>query len=122
MVGLDSCNHTELYQLCRRLNLPAHPAMTRAQLAAVLMGEELSGIPEYSSVVNEATPHPFDPWRHGLAGFVLGHWHVLQNQVSCPLKSKDPRSCFGCLDTQVVSCLVGNPKNEHLIALHRKNG
>lgn len=109
MATFDRCNHTELYQLCRRLSLPALPSMGREQLAGLLVGEELP-----------PALHPFDPWRHGLAGFVLGHWHVLQNQVSCPLKSKDPLSCFGCLDTQVVSCVVGNPKNEHLIQIHRK--
>lgn len=107
---LDRCNHTELYQICRRLGLPATPAMSREQLGELLVGE----LPAY------VLAHPFDSWRHGLAGFVLSHWHVLQNQISCPLKSRDPMSCFGCLDTQVVSCVVTNPKNEHLIQLHRK--
>jgi len=107
--ALERCNHTELYQLCRKLNLPALPSMTREQLAHLMVGEE-----------SEAVPNVFDSWRHGLAGFVLQHWTVLQNQVSCPLRSQDPQACFGCLDTQVVSCVVGNPKNEHLILRHRK--
>jgi hypothetical protein len=110
VAALDKCNHTELYQLCRRLSLPALPNMPREQLTDLLLGEVQQNIPA----------HPFDSWRHGLAGFVLSHWQVLQNQVSCPLKSKDPLSCFGCLDTQVVSCVIRNPKNEHLIQLHRK--
>lgn len=107
---LASCNHTELYQLCRRISLAVLPAMNREELIKVLAGE----------IEFHAEQHPFDSWRHGLASFVLSHWQVLQNQISCPLKSKDPRSCFGCLDTQVVSCVVGNPKNEHLIQVHKK--
>ncbi len=110
MTMFDKCNHTELYQLCRMRNLPALPSMSREQLAELM----------FSETQPEVLPHSIDSWRHGLAGFVLSHWHVLQNQISCPLKSKDPMSCFGCLDTQVVSCVVGNPKNEHLIQLHRK--
>lgn len=110
MALFDNCNHTELYQLCRARDLPVLPSMPREQLAGLLLGE----------LTPEAQPHTIDSWRHGLAGFVLSHWHVLQNQVTCPLKSKDPLSCFGCLDTQVVSCVVGNPKTEHLIQLHRK--
>lgn len=61
-----------------------------------------------------------DSWRHGLAGFVLDHWTVLQNQILCPLKSKDPRACFGCLDAQVISCLNDNAHHLHQIQLHRK--
>jgi len=105
----DRCNHTELYQMCRELGLPAIPSMTREQLAALMLDETPT-----------EEPNVFDSWRHGLAGFVLSHWAVLQNQVSCPLKSQNPLACFTCLDTQVVSCVVGNPKNEHLIQLHRK--
>lgn len=110
MAMFDKCNHTELYQLCRRLGMPAVPSMSREQLGELILGE----------VPQTVQPHSFDSWRHGLAGFVLDHWQTLQNQVSCPLKSQDPMSCFGCLDTQVVSCVVGNPKNEHLIHLRRK--
>jgi hypothetical protein len=62
----------------------------------------------------------FDEWRHALAGFVLDHWVNLQNQVTCPLQSKDPLACFGCLDTQVVTCIVSNPANEHIIERYRK--
>lgn len=111
MSVLEQCNHTELYQACRRLKMPALPSMTREELIALLTGE----IPDV-----EYPPNVFDSWRHGLAGFVLAHWAILQNQVDCPLKSQDPLSCFTCLDTQVVDCVTANPANEHLIQLHRK--
>ena len=62
----------------------------------------------------------FDEWRHALAGFVLGNWTRLQNQVTCPLRSQDPMSCFGCLDTQVVACIVSNASNEFLIERYIK--
>lgn len=110
MTVLDRCNHTELYQSCRRLKLPATPSMSRGELAALLLEE----LPETQE------DNVFDSWRHGLARFVLDHWAALQNQVSCPLKSQDPNSCFGCLDTQVVACVIDNPKNEHLIQVRRK--
>jgi hypothetical protein len=61
-----------------------------------------------------------DSWRHGLAGFVLDHWKRLQNQVTCPLKSADPMACFGCLDIQVITCIVKNPSNEQLIRRYKK--
>ncbi len=111
MSVLDQCNHSELYQTCRSLQLPALPSMSREQLMALLLEE----LPE-----TEQQPNVFDSWRHGLAGFVLDHWAILQNQIGCPLKSQDPLSCFTCLDTQVVDCVVGNPANEHLIQLKRK--
>lgn len=108
---LHACNHTELYQLCRNAGIQAHPAMPREELMGLLVSE----LPNFM-----APNHPIDSWRHGLAGFVLDHWKTLQNQVTCPLKSADPKACFGCLDTQVVTCLIKNPSNEPLIRRHRK--
>jgi hypothetical protein len=108
--ALEACNHTELYQLCQRVELKPSPGQTREELIAMLTGE-----------LDYNEPHPIDPWRHGLAGFVLDHWKTLQNQITCPLQSKDPRSCFGCLDTQVIACVSSNPDNEVQIIKHRKN-
>lgn len=103
------CNHTELYQLCRDLGLNVPPEADRQQLMAFHM----MGAPK-------GTVNTLDGWRNGIAGFVLDHWKVLQNQIMCPLRSKDPKSCFGCLDTQVVACVVSNPTNEHNIERYRK--
>jgi hypothetical protein len=107
------CNETELYQLCRRAGVRVHPSATKVELISYLLGE------------NEPPPlseaaHPIDSWRHGLTGFVFAHWARLEPQLTCPIKSKDPRSCWGCLDTQVIACVSQNPQNEHLIELHRK--
>jgi len=106
-------NHTEAYQLCRHAGIPCLPSEPKEALIEYLLGLR------QPLAVTESN-HPFDTWRHGLAGFVLDHWEVVQAQLRCPLRSKDPRSCFGCLDTRVVECLVKNPRNEHLIQLHRK--
>lgn len=108
---LQTCNHTELFQLCQLAGVPAAPSMTREQLIEALVGED----PQPMGVVN-----PLDSWRHGLAGFVLDHWKTLQNQVTCPLQSMDPLACFGCLDIQVITCVVRNPSNEKLIQRYRK--
>ena len=109
--GLHACNHTELYQLCVRTGVTAHPAMPREMLMALLVAPGPGAI-EHGN--------PLDSWRHGLAGFVLDHWKTLQNQVTCPMRSGHPRECFGCLDTQVVTCLIKNPTNEPHISKHRK--
>jgi hypothetical protein len=104
----QGCNHTELYQLCRSLGLPLSPSANREQL----MQAHMTGV--------FGSPNPIDEWRNGLAGFVLDHWKVLQNQVTCPLQSQDPNSCFGCLDTQVITCIVSNPSNEHEIERYKR--
>ena len=103
------CNHTELHQLCVAAGLVVSPAFSKEELAKQLLG-----------VSEDAVENPLDPWRHALAGFVLKHWQELQNQVTCPLQSKDPLSCFGCLDAQVVSCLNVNKSHLSLIQLHKK--
>lgn len=106
------CNFTELFQLCRRLGLPVAPSLSKDKLIALLLGEEESD-PEVRNVI--------DSWRHGLMGFVLDNWNNIRAQLSCPAKTGDPRACFNCVDAQVISCVVDNPVNEHLIQLKRKN-
>lgn len=106
---LQNCNRTELYQLCQKAGLVVSPKLSREALAKTLTGD-----------IEEAEENPLDPWRHGLAAFVLRHWTVLQNQITCPLQSKDPLSCFGCLDTQVIACLNDNHKYISDIQLLKK--
>lgn len=107
---LGRCNETELYQLCRRMNLPVLPSAGKTMMIDMLTGE-LEGSP---------VTHPIDMWRNGLTGFVFEYWARLEPQLTCPIRSKDPRSCWGCIDTQVITCVIQNPKNERLIELHRK--
>jgi hypothetical protein len=106
-------NRTEAYQLCREAGIPCYPHEPIEHLVAYLTGAV------EPPRVTEGT-HPIDSWRHGLAGFVMDHWSKLQPQLTCPIRSGDPRSCFECLDTQVLECVVKNPANEKLIQLHRK--
>lgn len=105
------CNHTELYQLCRRQGFIVAPSTPPDRLIAYLMGEEEP--PQETHVV--------DSWRHGIMGFLLDHWQTVRAQLSCPAKDGDPRACFNCIDTQVIACLASNPENEDLIQLKRKN-
>ena len=107
---LLQCNRSELHQLCIKAGLVVSPKLSREDLAKTLVG-----------VLEEGTENPLDPWRHGLATFVLKHWTVLQNQITCPLKSKDPLSCFGCLDAQVITCLNDNDKYISDIQLLKKS-
>jgi hypothetical protein len=60
-----------------------------------------------------------DLWRSGLKGFVQERWTTLQPQLTCPIRANID-ACHGCLDTQVVTCVVEQGKNEPLIQLHRK--
>lgn len=109
--GLAACNRTELYQLCQQAGLKPLPRHTKDELLRLMVGE---------LQIDPSELHELDSWRHGLAGFVLDHWRVLQNQITCPLKSQDPLSCFGCLDAQVVTCLTSNENNLVQIRKHRK--
>ena len=109
-----NCNHTELYQLCRALGLNVPPSASREEL----MYMHMFGTDNIDPALLR---NQFDEWRHALAAFVLDNWTRLQNQITCPLRSKDRLACFGCLDTQVVKCIVSNPSNEFLIERYLKS-
>ena len=107
----EQCNHTELYQICQRLHLNVHPGLSKGTLIALLLGEEEPS-PEWTNAI--------DSWRHAIMAFLLDHWQVVRAQLACPAKTGDPLACFNCIDAQVVSCLVQNADEEHLIQLKRK--
>jgi hypothetical protein len=114
----DDCNHTELYQLCRRLGINVSPATPKEQLRAYLLGEQEPP---------ESTTHSIDVWRNAIMEFLSDHWQVVRAQITCPAKNlKDElepgekRACFNCIDVQVLSCVVQNPENEYAIQLRRK--
>ena len=110
---LAGCNHTELYQTCIRAGLAVRPNEARDTMILYLEG--VMEPPEVDDNV-------FTGWRHGIIGFLTEYWESLATQVSCPakdLKTTNPNPCFGCLDMQVVACLVQNPGNEKLIEQNR---
>lgn len=107
---LSSCNHTELYQLCRRKGVQVEPSYSHSQLVEAYLSDQDTG----------PTDNVFDSWRRGLTGFVFDHWQVLAPQLTCPIKSHDPESCWSCLDAQVITCVESNKKYEDLVQLHRK--
>lgn len=108
-VAFDRCNRTELYQLCKRAGLNPPPGASRDEMIRYLIGM-LDTVKETSAI---------DLWRRGLKGFVQEHWSVLQPQLTCPIR-RDINACTGCLDVQVVSCVVEQGECEPLIQLHRK--
>lgn len=109
---LDRCNETELLQILKRLGIAVPVGLPKETLINVLLGEEEP---------DAAWANVMDSWRHGIMGFLLDHWEVVRSQLECPAKSGDPRSCFNCIDAQVISCITQNPGDEHLIQLKRKN-
>lgn len=106
----DRFNHTELYQTARAAGLVVLPSESRQNLIAYIIGE----------LEPPNVEHNLDMWRNGIMGFLIDHWKQVETQLTCPAKSKDPRACFGCVDTQVVSCLVNNAGDLHQIRIHRK--
>jgi len=109
---LEKANYTELYQTCRAAGILVHPSASREDLIALLLGE--IELPPDAA-------HPIDQWRDAVMSFLLSHWSVVASQLVCPAKSGDPRSCYQCADSQVMSCLVSqNDYDQHLIALRRK--
>jgi hypothetical protein len=104
-------NDTELYQVCREAGISVVPGMPREVMAALLTGE----------LEESAYQHPIDAWRVALIGFALEYWRMLEPQLTCPMRmlkhpeTPDPKPCFGCIDAQVVTCVVENPENEHRI-------
>lgn len=102
-------NRTELIQACQEVGISVSPAASREELTGLLTGSIVA-----------ADPSSLDAWRHGIMGFVLDHWDTLSTQLTCPARTKDPRACFGCIDTQVVSCLNSNDQYINEIARHRR--
>lgn len=95
----EQANHTELYQLCKKAGLDVSPGMTRETLGQLLEG---------SLSLKDATT--IDAWRDAIMAFINDFWPKLQSQITCPARSRDPKACYGCLDTQVVACLTKNPR------------
>lgn len=103
-------NYSELYQAAQAAGHQPLPQATPEQLVALL-----EGLQEPSDEYN-----PINDLRDAIMAFVLEYWVKLQSQLTCPAKSGDPKACYGCLDTQVVSCLVKNEAVRPFIQLKRK--
>lgn len=106
----DRFNDTELYQTAREAGLIVLPSEPREKLIVYLLGEEEPPKIEQN----------IDMWRNGIMGFLIEHWKQVETQLTCPAKSGDPLACFGCIDTQVISCLVSNEADLYQIRRHRK--
>jgi hypothetical protein len=84
---------------------------SKEQMVALLEGE----------VEGPEVEHPVDIGRDAIMEFVNDYWVKLRSQLTCPAKSRDPKACYGCVDTQVFSCLVENEQMlEPYIQLKRK--
>lgn len=104
-------NRTELYQLCRRVGFNIPPTTSVEKMIVYLQGEEEAPM----------EPNIFNSWRDAIMLFLLEHWKAVESQLTCPAKSGDPRSCYQCIDQQVISCIVQqSPYDQKLIELRRK--
>lgn len=113
--SLAGLNRTELYQACRRAGISVPASATRNELIAFLYGE------------GDEAPNVTDTWREGIIGFLNEYWSMLEAQLKCPAKNlrhptnPNPKPCYGCVDAQVIMCVINDQKVEQLIQLHRKN-
>lgn len=109
-------NRTELYQLCRKAGFNVHPGTDKQYLIGYLLGSY------EPPPLNDAT-HPVDRWRRGLISFVLDFWDRIHAQLKCPARNlnhpdetkRNTRPCYGCLDQQVMTCVVHNARNEETL-------
>lgn len=114
----EAYNHTELYQACLNAGILVRPSESREDMIAFLEGWK------EPPVITDAD-HVFHTWRHGIIGFLNEYWRRLETQLVCPARmmrhptNPNPKPCFGCLDTQVVYCLVTNLENAKFIEAHR---
>lgn len=114
----EAYNHTELYQTCISAGIFVRPNEARSEMIAYL-----EGVKEPPPITD--ADHVFNTWRHGIIGFINEYWRRLETQLTCPArmmkhpKTPNPNPCFGCLDTQVVHCLVSNLENAQKIEAHR---
>ncbi len=113
-------NHTELYQMCNRAGIAVHPGTDRRWLMAYLMGTAKP------PPIDNST-HPISAWRFAIISFLRDYWHQVQPQLRCParrLMTDNPNPCFGCLDAQVISCVLGDPeaRNEVRIQQYKPRG
>lgn len=114
----EAYNHTELYQTCINAGILVRPNEVREEMIAYLEGwKEPPPITDADNV--------FHTWRHGIIGFLNEYWRRVETQLMCPARmmkhptNPNPKPCFGCLDTQVVHCLVNNLENAKFIEAHR---
>ena len=68
----------------------------------------------------ETQAHPVDVWRDALMMFINDYWAKISSQITCPAKSRDPKACYGCVDTQVYACITKNDGLLHHINSRRK--
>lgn len=114
----EAYNHTELYQACIDAGILVRPNEPRPEMIAYL-----EGLKEPPPITD--ADHVFNGWRHGFIGFFNEYWRKLETQLVCPARmmkhptTPNPKPCFGCLDAQVVHCLVHNPENASFIEAHR---
>lgn len=94
-------NRTELYQACVRSGIRAPPGATKQELYDYLIGK-----------VGCEEGNPVDSWRDTIMAFMIAYWKKVRLQVTCPAKTKDPKACYGCLDIQVIDCIVESPTIE----------
>lgn len=76
-----------------------HRDLPESKLMAVIEGRD-PGCPDRK--INRV--------RLQIMDYILRNWEGVSPLLSCPARSKDPRSCFQCTDVQVAECALTNPQ------------
>jgi hypothetical protein len=100
MASWDDLNDSELVHLARMVNPNVHRGVAREDLIALIEEEIECDLPERN----------VDLARKNLFTMVDKFWSQVESLLSCPLKTRNPRACFGCTDIQVAECSLLNKK------------
>lgn len=94
----DSLNLTELVLMAQDIDPEAHRGLGRDTLLEIINSGETPGLPQ----------RRINKLRLNIMTWILGNWSQVAPLVTCPARSKDPRSCFQCTDVQVIECKLTN--------------
>jgi len=96
----NELNDSELVLLATMVNPRVHRGIPRKVLIALLDDEEVYDLP----------PREVDDARDDIFQMVDRYWSQVESLISCPMKTRQPRACYGCLDIQVAECSLLNQK------------
>lgn len=95
----EDLNDSELVCLALLVNPKVHRGIPREALIEIL-----------EDVEYDLPPRGVDGARLAIFHMVDHYWSQVESLVSCPMKARTPRACFGCTDIQVAECSLLNRK------------
>lgn len=108
-MDLNELNHTELVALARMIDPHVTRGYDRFALIAILDEDEDLNLDKPA----------VDFARDDIYQMVNHYWHQVESLISCPMKSREARACYGCSEIQVAECTISN---ENLIRKVKEGG